>query len=1271
MKLDFYELRQSTRSLVMRAPKMKILLLVMFVGGLLGVGAQDNFEDADKSNEYTDQEFDLRHTIPGEPGVDYPILSTVPKTSFVCQGRHEGYYADVESRCQAFRICAHTARSAQGFGFLCPNGTLFSQKHFVCDWYRNVNCDESEQYYEKNMESTVGSTHDMMERVRQMMEYPMKTITKALQQGQGEAPILQSKRIHQSLSKDLSHESGVLSKPAAVKPISVDQVQVTSDEKSARGEAVKSEPLSITSEGDDIYVNSLGELSSDPGINFDHTNAHIIAEYPREYHYKKQMNFAERVNSGLNELSDLSSNGNENEVLAPEYIKQIRNTNEEATQLDLVSNINNLLDEVSTDLDPSVSGYQAMAPQKVKQPFRFLSRGFATQGKGTTSYVYNRPKQTESTVRFTPNEIPIDTHKDSGHKLKLGEDKSSTTSTTEAAPHDDEYVGEYLLIAPTLSPADEAEAVAFQITTTPTPEPDLTDATPEISTTIATNSVVAVPLGLLEPPILPSTDDINEFPAIESIGQAAALTAAIPEEGVIGSQAKGVELNDQSEKVDVNQQAEKLLLAGVKLTSHDGETNNLSADATTIPVVAAISSTPAMSTSTETVTEISSTQERIRGYRRNSQKQRAGEAATLKRQHHSQLYERRTNLRPLVRSTTPRSTTPRTTTTTTTSVGTTLKPTRSYLERLAASRLRLSRLSAATRHTTSSTSTTTSTSTPSSTSTTTTTTPSPLAHVRGGADSGPNKKLTVRNIEKDTSSVNLLQSSDSKATWESVHSNLQRFQVQRGNRVYTPATRSTPASNTTPTTIQHASRSTTEATPVRSSANRGRNRYNSYKTQVQRTRGTTTPRTTSRTTAATTTTTPVTPQRTTPTALSTLAQQISALASNYNHGYSYTATSVTQAPRRQPNAAQINNSNNIHINDNTHNTPAQTFAAPIVSGTQDSSSAFLPFDKLTRAIVDDSNLQNFKVTHTKATPSRGPSTYQAGRPQQRVAKPSVDRIAAATVTNSYSYLKPVAPVAAEVPQVKPPGIVIARAEGQRIQPNSVSNVISSLVRQPQVKVTQSSSYVSLNDFLNNKFRDAGAAATLQQQQQQQHQQQQQQHQQQQQQHQQLQQQQPLQQQQQQQLSFIAQQYQQHQQYFHQAQQRPTIQSIQQPYLTPNIFVPYQQQQQLLPQFPPLTQVAAEPATYSVIGNSRTQNTDRHLNVQLPALANGLIPAPTLQVAQRRSDPNIAQLKLGSRADKGRETDFYRGATSYEVAQNSVGRLPNDITHQMRRRVRHY
>ena len=51
-----------------------------------------------------------------------------------------GYYADEEAECQVFHICA--AEEAK-YSFLCPNGTIFNQEYFICDWWFNVDCAES------------------------------------------------------------------------------------------------------------------------------------------------------------------------------------------------------------------------------------------------------------------------------------------------------------------------------------------------------------------------------------------------------------------------------------------------------------------------------------------------------------------------------------------------------------------------------------------------------------------------------------------------------------------------------------------------------------------------------------------------------------------------------------------------------------------------------------------------------------------------------------------------------------------------------------------------------------------------------------------------------------------------------------------------------------------------------------------------------------------------------------------------------------------------
>ncbi|XP_054090073.1 putative uncharacterized protein DDB_G0271606 [Zeugodacus cucurbitae] len=417
----------------MRRPKMFGLPLGLLLLALFGAtSAQGTFEDAETSNDYTSgithQQFDLRHTIPGEPEVDYPIYGEVPKTNFDCAGKHEGYYADVETRCQVFRICAHTARGTQGFGFLCPNGTLFSQKNFVCDWYRNVNCAESEQYYNRNSANRIGSSTDMMEKVRQMMEYPMKTISRALQNKPAS---------HHTLKKQLElSESGVaeseggdeepqssrdssqrayLNRKQAVTRAQVESVSkpqvdsqhstqvvgtVTQQRKQLQQQRQQQRTETKTSQtnDEDVYVNSLGELSSDPGVNFAHDSARIIAESPsRTYNYEKKSNFAEKVNVGLNGLADATPG----EVFAPDYVKHLRTADEDAI---LAANINNLLEEVSTDdVDTSVSGYQLPAPQKNKTSFRFLSRGFSSQSDRSKRppYEYAKPKQTASTIRFS------------------------------------------------------------------------------------------------------------------------------------------------------------------------------------------------------------------------------------------------------------------------------------------------------------------------------------------------------------------------------------------------------------------------------------------------------------------------------------------------------------------------------------------------------------------------------------------------------------------------------------------------------------------------------------------------------------------------------------------------------------------------------------------------------------------------------------------------------------------------------------------------------
>ena len=94
----------------------------------------------------------LEDTVPGVPGDDYPIYAEVPDTSFLCDGLVEGgYYADPEAECQAFHICGSDGNGGlTKYSFLCPNGTIFQQQYFVCDWWFNVDCSLAEDLYSIN-----------------------------------------------------------------------------------------------------------------------------------------------------------------------------------------------------------------------------------------------------------------------------------------------------------------------------------------------------------------------------------------------------------------------------------------------------------------------------------------------------------------------------------------------------------------------------------------------------------------------------------------------------------------------------------------------------------------------------------------------------------------------------------------------------------------------------------------------------------------------------------------------------------------------------------------------------------------------------------------------------------------------------------------------------------------------------------------------------------------------------------------------------------------
>jgi len=86
--------------------------------------------------------------IPGVAGTDYSVYASVPDTSFDCNVQEfPGIYSDTEAECQVFHMCQPNGNADS---FLCPNGTMFNQQYFVCDWWYNVDCQAQPTFYGLN-----------------------------------------------------------------------------------------------------------------------------------------------------------------------------------------------------------------------------------------------------------------------------------------------------------------------------------------------------------------------------------------------------------------------------------------------------------------------------------------------------------------------------------------------------------------------------------------------------------------------------------------------------------------------------------------------------------------------------------------------------------------------------------------------------------------------------------------------------------------------------------------------------------------------------------------------------------------------------------------------------------------------------------------------------------------------------------------------------------------------------------------------------------------
>ncbi|XP_028969026.1 uncharacterized protein LOC100898294 [Galendromus occidentalis] len=110
--------------------------------------APESNDNSQKNQGHVDNSQNGGGDLPGTPGVDYPIYSIVPDTTFNCKIQESaGMYADIETGCQAFHNCDPLGHK---MSFLCPNGTIFKQELFICDWWYNVQCNDSDKFFHLN-----------------------------------------------------------------------------------------------------------------------------------------------------------------------------------------------------------------------------------------------------------------------------------------------------------------------------------------------------------------------------------------------------------------------------------------------------------------------------------------------------------------------------------------------------------------------------------------------------------------------------------------------------------------------------------------------------------------------------------------------------------------------------------------------------------------------------------------------------------------------------------------------------------------------------------------------------------------------------------------------------------------------------------------------------------------------------------------------------------------------------------------------------------------
>ncbi|GIY30819.1 chitin-binding type-2 domain-containing protein [Caerostris darwini] len=85
------------------------------------------------------------------------LFASVPPLNFTCENKIAGgYYADIDTGCHIFHLCAPSnLQSLTDHPFCCHPELVFDQRFLVCDRPENVDCPVSYRYYSDQFDGPV------------------------------------------------------------------------------------------------------------------------------------------------------------------------------------------------------------------------------------------------------------------------------------------------------------------------------------------------------------------------------------------------------------------------------------------------------------------------------------------------------------------------------------------------------------------------------------------------------------------------------------------------------------------------------------------------------------------------------------------------------------------------------------------------------------------------------------------------------------------------------------------------------------------------------------------------------------------------------------------------------------------------------------------------------------------------------------------------------------------------------------------------------------